>query len=352
MADDTDASMGGAGTRGGGTGAEAITAPGSGPHGHDQHNHDHGHDHGHDHQHSHGFGAHVHGANEQRTFWAAALTAGFMIFELVGGIAAGSLALIADAAHMLTDCVSLAFAWYAFRLARRPADMRRSYGFDRMQIVVAYTNGIAMILVVAWILVEAISRLLSPEHVDAKTMLWVAAAGLLANIAAFFILHGADRDNLNIRGALLHVLGDMLGSVAAIVAAVVIAFTGFMPIDPILSGLVGLLLLTSAVRLVRDAGHILLEGAPSHLSADEIAQDILQTCPGVEDVHHIHVWALTNERPMLTLHARLSENARVANVVSQIKARLKTRFGIDHATIEVEQGACADDTALCAHPSS
>ncbi|WP_137392032.1 cation diffusion facilitator family transporter [Rhodoligotrophos defluvii] len=313
-------------------------------HGHDSQDHDHPHSH----DHSHGLGGHAHGANENRTFWAAALTLGFMIVELTGGLVAGSLALIADAAHMLTDSVSLAFAWYAFRLARRPADAERSYGFDRMQIVAAYTNGVAMILIVAWIFAEAIARLYAPEHVDARTMLWIAVAGLGANIVAFFILHGADRGNLNIRGALLHVMGDLLGSLAAIAAAIVIMATGWMPIDPILSGLVGLLLLASAVRLVKQAGHILLEGAPAHLSARTIADDIVGAFEEVENVHHIHLWALTNERPMLTFHARLRDGPATENTVSRIKERLKARFGIDHATIEVERGNCADNEAPCA----
>ncbi|MGF7163209.1 cobalt-zinc-cadmium efflux system protein [Rhodoligotrophos appendicifer] len=314
----------------------------------DRHEHNHGALQSGDHNHQagkhiHGVGGHAHGANQRRTFWAALITVCFMVLELIGGLTSGSLALVADAAHMLTDSVSLGFAWFAFKLAARPSDALRSYGFDRLQIVVAYTNGVAMILVVVWIFVEAGLRLLSPEKVEATTMLWVAAAGLLANIGAFIILNGADRDNLNIRGALLHVLGDLLGSVAAIVAAIVILRTGWMPIDPLLSALVGLLLLSSAIRLVRDAGHILLEGVPSHLSADEIARDLCQSVQGVDNIHHVHIWALTSERPLITLHARLSEAVTSASVISEIKDRLKKKFGISHATIEIELESCADN---------
>ena len=297
----------------------------------------------------HGLGGHG-SANERRTFWAALITLSFMVLELVGGLISGSLALIADAAHMLTDAVSLAFAWYAFRLARRPADEARSYGFDRMQIVAAYTNGVAMLAVVAWIFFEAISRLISPEEVEAGTMLWVAIAGLGANIFAFFVLHGADRDNLNIRGAMLHVLGDLLGSVAAIAAALVILWTGCMPIDPLLSGLVGLLLLASSIRLVREAGHILLEGEPRHIRSQDIGLDIAGSVAGVTDVHHIHVWSLTNERSLLTMHVRIALGASPEQVTRQIKARLMSQFGIDHATIEIEWADCADGDHPCHSP--
>lgn len=317
----------------------------------ENHAHDHGQQHdahspGHEHSHVHGLSGHG-SANERRTFWAALITLAFMVLELVGGIVSGSLALIADSAHMLTDSVSLAFAWFAFRLARRPADNQRSYGFDRMQIVAAYTNGVAMLAVVAWIFFEAASRLMSPEFVEAETMLWIAVAGLGANIIAFFILHGADRDNLNIRGAILHVIGDLLGSVAAIIAALVILWTGWMPIDPLLSGVVGLLLLASAVRLVKEAGHILLEGAPRHLSSHLIAKDIMQNVPGIADVHHVHIWSLTSERPLLTMHARVSADTSAETAIKAIKARLTNQFGIDHATVEIEWASCNDDHNAC-----
>ena len=237
-------------------------------------------------------------------FWAALLTGGFMLAEIVGGLLAGSLALLADAAHMLTDAVALALAWLAFRIGRRPADWRRTYGFDRFQIVAAFTNGIVLFLVALWILVEAAGRLLEPAPVLGGTLLAVAVGGLIVNLVVFGILHGGDRTNLNIRGALLHVVGDLLGSVAAIVAGIVILATGWTPIDPILSVLVGLLVLRSAWRLVAEAGHILLEGAPAGVDAREIGPDIIANVPNVSDVHHVHVWSLTERKRMVTLHAR------------------------------------------------
>ncbi len=178
------------------------------------------------HSQSHDHAGHSHGAahanNERRMGWAAALTGAFMFAEVAGGVAAGSLALIADAGHMLTDFASLALAWFGFRLSRRPADWRRTFGFDRFQVLVAFANGLALFAIAGWIVYEAIERLMTTPEVSGSIMVVVAALGLLVNIAAFWLLRGADRDNLNIRGAAIHVLGDLLGSVAALAAGAVI----------------------------------------------------------------------------------------------------------------------------------
>src|SRR5262245_58482746 len=214
------------------------------------------HDHAHDHDHHHGGDE----RNESRIAIAAVLTGGFMGVELAGGIIAGSLALIADAGHMLSDFASLALAWVGFRMARRPADARRTYGFRRFPVLAAFVNGIALFATVAWIIFEAVQRLMTPHAIEPVTMLWVAAAGLAVNIASFAVLHGADRDHLNVRGAIVHVLGDMLGSVAAIAAALVIMATGWVQADPILSIVVALIILRTAWSVTSDSTHILLEG--------------------------------------------------------------------------------------------
>jgi cobalt-zinc-cadmium efflux system protein len=287
---------------------------------------------------------HRHGANERRTFWAAILTCGFMLVEAAGGLIAGSLALLADAAHMLTDGVALALAWIAFRLARRPADHSRTYGFDRFQILVAFGNGITLMLLVAWIAYEAVDRFFAPVEVLGGPMLAVAVAGLLVNVVAFVLLQGADRNNLNIRGAMLHVLGDLLGSVAAILAAGVILLTGWTPIDPLLSLLVVLLIVRSAWKLVREAAHILLEGAPSAGQVGAIERDLVATIGAVEDVHHVHVWSLTQERPVVTLHARVAPGTDTDAVTGDIVRRLRERHGVGHATVQVEYARCADRT--------
>ena len=299
------------------------------------------------HHHGHAGHAHVHhahGDNATRIFWALLLTAGFMIAEVIGGVLSGSLALLADAAHMLIDSVSLFFAWLAFRLSRRPADAARTYGYHRFPVLAAFTNGISLVFIIIWIFSEAADRLLNPTEVLAGPMLAVAGLGLAINIAAFAVLHGADRNNLNVRGALLHVWGDMLGSVAAIGAALVIMTTGWMPIDPILSILVGLLVLRSAWFLVKDAAHVLLEGVPAALDVRDIGRDLVSHVTVVEDVHHVHAWSLSQERSLLTLHARVTEGTNPDSAVAAIQERLADRFDIRHVTVQIELEGCADET--------
>jgi len=299
------------------------------------------HTHPHSHEHDHGAGA-----SERRIGLAALITGLFMLAEVAGGLLSGSLALIADAGHMLTDCAGLALAWLGFRIARRPADRKRSYGYGRFGVLVAFANGLMLFAVAAWITVEAVHRIRAPTPVLGGIMFWVALAGLGVNILSLRLLAGGDHGNLNVRAAALHVAGDLLGSVAALAAAVTILMTGWMPIDPILSVLVAVLILGSAARIVRDAGHILLEGTPTGLDPHEIAQDLKASVPGVSDVHHVHAWSLSQDRPIVTLHARISsESAAPEAVTSAIKARLKTAYGVDHATVEIEFERCADAPA-------
>jgi cobalt-zinc-cadmium efflux system protein len=269
-----------------------------------------------------------------------------MLVELGGGLISGSLALIADAGHMLTDSAGLALAWLGFRLARRPADRKRSYGYDRFGVLVAFSNGLVLFAVAGWIIMEAVHRMREPAAVLGGVMLWVALAGLLVNVAAFWLLHGGDRNNLNMRAAALHVVGDLLGSVAALAAAVVIITTGWTPIDPILSVLVSLLILGSAWRIVRDSGHILLEGTPPGLDVNAIGEDLKASVPAVLDVHHVHAWSISQERPVITLHARIDKSIAPERVAAAIKKHLKTRYGVGHATVELEFDHCSEG----AHP--
>jgi cobalt-zinc-cadmium efflux system protein len=266
-----------------------------------------------------------------------------MIAEVVGGLLSGSLALLADAGHMLTDFAALSLAWLGFRLARRPADWRRTYGFDRFSVLVAFVNGIALFAIAAWIVLEAAHRISAPVQVTGGLMLSVAAAGLIVNIVSFFILRTGDAHNLNIRAAVLHVIGDLLGSVAAVVAALVILATAWMPIDPLLSILVALIILRSAWRVVADSGHILLEGSPPGFDARAVKEDLRAALPYVLDVHHVHAWSISEERPMVTLHANVSENTKATDAVRDIKRMLAEHFRITHATVEIEYGACVDD---------
>ncbi|WP_022696940.1 cation diffusion facilitator family transporter [Euryhalocaulis caribicus] len=290
----------------------------------------------------HGHAHHHHAHNEARTLIAAGLTGSFMLAEVVGGVLFGSLALLADAGHMLTDFVSLSLAFFAFRLSRRPADWKRTYGYDRFQVLAAFVNGVALLVIVAWIVVEAIRRFAEPVEVAGLGLMAVAGLGLLVNIAAFLALHGADRDNLNIRGATLHVLGDLLGSVAALIAGMVIWMTGWTPIDPLLSLLVAVLILRSAWGLTKDSARILLEAAPKDLDVRHIAPDLMEAIPEVEDVHHVHAWSITEGKAMITLHARVPVGSMPDPIAAAIKARLAERFHITHATVEIECEGCAD----------
>lgn len=314
------------------------------------HHHNHGHGHGHSHGASRGKDdghGHTHGVidgvkNERRLLLAAALTTITMLAEAVGGIVSGSLALLADAGHMLTDAAALILAWLAVRFARRPADWRRTYGFDRFEVLAAFANGLALFFISAMICYEAIERFFTPVEVVGSTMLTIAAIGLAVNVATLLILQHGGGANLNVRAALLHVMSDLLGSVAAIVAALVILQTGWTPIDPILSIVITALILRSAWLITKDAGHILLEAAPGDLDVREIQKDLEATVPDVQSVHHVHAWSLSENRRVMTLHALTCDDVPPERVAAAIKARLKEAFGVVHATVEVEHRECAD----------
>ncbi len=279
----------------------------------------------------------------RRVTIALGLTAVFMLVEVVGGILAGSLALLADAGHMLTDTMALALAAMAFHVSKRPADRKLTYGYQRFQILAAFVNGLTLLFIVGWILFEAVRRFLAPPEVLGGTMLVVASAGLIVNIIAFVVLHGGDRDNLNIRGAALHVAGDLLGSVAAIIAAVVIIYTGWMAIDPILSVAVAALILRSAWALVMRSAHVLLEGAPEWLDVDSMRARLVAGIPEVTGIHHVHVWGLTPQDLMLTMHVRLLGGPdNPTDVIRRVKNLLREDYGIGHSTLEIEIDECAD----------
>ena len=292
--------------------------------------------------------AHAHSdttSNMRRVIFALLLTGAFMIVEVIGGILSGSLALLADAGHMLTDTMALGLAAIAFHVSKRPADSRLTYGYQRFQILAAFVNGLTLLFIVGWITYEAMHRFFVPRDVMGETMLMVAGIGLVVNIVAFAVLHTGDRENLNIRGAALHVAGDLLGSVAAIIAAIVIINTGWVTIDPILSLAVAALILKSAWVLVQRSAHVLLEGAPEWLDVEEMQARIVSVVDGVKGIHHVHVWGLTPQELMLTMHVSLDDSVRdPTNVIPEVKAVVKREYGIGHSTIEVELNGCADES--------
>ena len=289
---------------------------------------------------------HHHEANEKnlrRVLIALVLTGLFMVVEIVGGIISGSLALLADAGHMLTDTMALALAAMAFHVSKRPPDGKLTFGYQRFQILAAFVNGISLLAIVGWILFEAVRRFLNPNEILGETMLVVAAAGLLVNMISFAVLHTGDQENLNIRGAALHVAGDLLGSVAAIVAALVIIYTGWTPIDPILSVAVAILILKSAWSLVKRSAHILLEGAPEWLDVQAMQERVVAGVPGVGEIHHVHIWGLTPQELILTMHMSVADGvASQSDVVRDTKQFMKDEYGIAHSTIEVDVDGCSD----------
>ena len=306
------------------------------------HSHDHSHEHGH-HHHVPTTGKNI----ERRLIAAFLLTAGFMGVEVIGGYLSGSLALIADAGHMLTDAGALMLAILAMRIAKRPADANRSYGYERAETLAAFVNAIAMIALAIWICIEAAFRLFEPVEVLGGLMMWVAVGGLLVNIASFTLLHAGAEENLNIKGAAIHVLGDLLGSVAAIAAAIIILTTGWMMVDPLLSVLVALLILRSAISLARQSGNILMESTPPELDLKHIENSVMEEVEGLENVHHLHAWSLTSNRALMTLHARLKEDADPEITLHAIEKHLRVSFNITHTTIQLEQDECPGGTSKC-----
>ena len=297
-----------------------------------------GHDHGaHDHGgHGHGHAGHSHvPTNERKLAVAALLTGGFMVAEVVGGVVSGSLALLADAGHMLTDFASLVLAWIAMRMSRRPADRKLTYGFDRVSVLAALVNGLSLFAIAIWITVEAVHRFRDPQEILGGVMLWVAAGGLVVNLLSFWMLTRGESENLNVRAATLHVAGDLFGSVAALVASGVILWTGWTPIDPLLSVLVVLIILRSAWAVVAESAHILLEGAPRGFDRAQVARTLMAEVEGVEAVHHVHAWSVTQERPMVTMEIEVGAGHDPRAVKGAVKARLADGFGIEHSTVEV-----------------
>lgn len=296
---------------------------------HDHHDHEHQHGENHaDHLHAHG---HRHGAG---LTWALVFTLGFAIVEVIGGILSGSLALLSDAGHMVSDVAALALAAFAQRLATRPPSSRHSYGLGRAEVVAALINGLLMLAVIAWIAVEAVQRLLAPHPVAGGTVMVVAGLGLLVNVIVAFVL-SRDAHSLNTRAALLHVMGDLLGSVAALLAGAVIQFTGWMPIDPILSVLVAGLILFSTISLIRHTLQVLMEGVPADLDFEEIGKAIA-AIPGVQSAHDLHVWSLGSGKVALSAHLALSSLDQWPRILPQARLMLKQHFAIEHVTLQPE----------------
>jgi len=298
------------------------------------------------HWHGHGHGAHghMHDVGEHRLLIALLILGSFTVVEAVGGYLANSIALLAEAAHMLADSASLALAVVAIRWGRRPPDDRRTYGHRRYQPLAAFINGQALLLLTIWVVYEAIRRLMYLPQVNGRWMLGVAVIGGAANLAALWALSGAR--SLNERGARVHVLSDLLGSAAATVAALLILREGWTVVDPLLSLLVSALILRSGWALTRESADVLLQSVPPGFDVKHIEAELIGHVPGLVEVHHIHVWSMTGERPTITLHACVAPGVQGWGVPKLIHERLRERLRVEHTTVQIEElDSC--DTPTC-----
>jgi cobalt-zinc-cadmium efflux system protein len=296
------------------------------------HHHHHGHHHGHDH-------GHGHSANKKALFLSFLLITAFMIVEVIGGLLTNSLALLADAGHMLSDAAALGLSFFALKLGERKASQAKTFGYKRFEIIAAALNGLTLILISLYIFYEAFQRFANPPEVQSTGMLTISIIGLLVNIVAAWILMGGEKDgNLNVRSAFLHVLGDMLGSVGAIVAALLMIFFGWGIADPIASVIVAILIIISGWRVLKDSFHILMEGAPAQIHLEEV-KDSLMNIANVKEVHDLHIWSITSGMPMLSCHISILEKTAHDTVLREAQVVLHDHFGIEHSTIQVESNA-------------
>ncbi|MFC4099831.1 cation diffusion facilitator family transporter [Paenibacillus xanthanilyticus] len=317
-------------------------------HGHDHHGHDHHghghHGHGHDgHEHHHGPGHHHHGPNNKAGLAIAlGITSLIMLLEFAGGLLTNSLALLSDSGHMLSDAAALLLSLTALWMAARPATARRSFGFYRFEILAALFNGAALFFIAGIIIWEASGRFFAPPEVQSGSMMLIALIGLLANlISAWFLMRKGDvKDNINVRSAYLHVLGDALGSVGAIAAGLLMYFFSWYAADPIISVVVALLILKSAWGVIKWAVHILMEGTPPAVDAEQVKSTLL-TIEGVQDVHDLHIWTITSGMDSLSCHLRVLDAADEQHILQQAISRLSETFRIDHAAIQIEKSGIA-----------
>jgi cobalt-zinc-cadmium efflux system protein len=309
------------------------------------------HEHGHEHHHDHGL-RHIPSGGRKDLLLALSITVLMMIAEVVGGLLSNSLALLSDAGHMLTDNLALLLSFFAMTFATLPATDRKTFGFFRLEILAAFVNGIALVLLSLYIMYQAYLRMVHPQPVQGMLMLIVAIIGLVANIIGALILAKHSENSLNIRGAYLHIVGDALSSVGVVIGGVIILYTGWYLIDPILSALISLVIIYGAWTLVKESVNILLESAPAHINIDVIASEIAKI-KGVREAYHIHLWTITSGVYALSAHVliddRLVSGSRELN--DQIRSLLSEKFKVIHSTIQLECEKC-DMNPSCSLPDA
>ena len=301
------------------------------------HHHHHGHSHSHGHGHSHGL-AQGSARNRRRLAWTLALAAVYMVAELAGGLISNSLALLADAGHMLSDVGALALSLFALWIAQKPATPQRTFGYYRTEILAALANAATLIAISVLIFVEAFKRFNSPEPVMGLTVMWIAAGGLAVNLIGLLVLHGGKDESLNVRGAWLHMLTDALGSVGAILGGVAVWAFGWRWADPAVSVAIAVLVLYSSWHLLRESVGVLLEGTPPHIDLEAVREAMLQV-DGVEEVHDLHVWTITSGMEAMSAHVVVGERAlrrASGEILADLHCVLHERFGLHHLTIQME----------------
>jgi cobalt-zinc-cadmium efflux system protein len=309
-----------------------------------QHQHEGAHTHARPHEHAPSRAA----RSQRKLVWVLALTAAYMIAEAAGGWLSGSLALLADAGHMLADVAALALALAAVWFGSRPATPSKTFGYHRLEILAALTNGVALTVIALLVLYEAWARFHAPRTVETSLMIPVAAGGLLVNLMCAWLLHGDHHDDLNVHGAWLHILGDALGSVGAIIAGVLMLFYGWYEADSIFSAAIALLIFWSSWHLIRESTNVLLEGTPAHINLASV-EEAIRTTAGVQAVHDLHIWTITSGREALSAHVVHAYDVGQHELLKELRAKLHERFGVDHLTIQMETGDFEDETFHFCH---
>lgn len=298
------------------------------------HNHSHS---DHDHSHSHNHAKEI--SNIKVLKFAFILTSIFMFVEFVGGFVSKSLALLSDSGHMLSDVVSMGIAIWAINQGTKTSDISKTFGYKRTEVIAAFVNGITLVAISLLILKEGIARLITPVKINQDQLILIAVIGLIINIVVAGILYKNSKESVNVRGAFLHVISDMLGSIGAIIAGILIKYTGWLYADPIVSIIIALLILYSSFGIIKETYHTLMEGSPKHINFDDVINTI-KHIEHVNDVHDLHIWSLNEEEIILTAHLIVDENINQSTIIANVKKMLHNQFHVEHSTLELETTKC------------
>lgn len=286
--------------------------------------------------------------NAKLLLGALSLTVSFMIVELVVGIYTGSLTILSDAGHMVSDAVALFLSWYALYISKKPSDRLRSYGYHRFQVIATFINGISLLFLSIWIIIEACIRLFNPIVLEGETLIYIGITGFLINLISFYIVTRGSKDDMNIKSVILHVASDMLGSLAATISGIVIIYTGWMKVDPLLSLFISALLLRATYRLIKNSWHILMEGTPYEIDMPSLEKEISNT-DKVLNFHDLHIWSITSNIIACSFHIVVEEKdiRSGQKIIEALADKLKHKFNINHATIQIEENGCMKNKIYC-----